>query len=627
VQSDDRIVICGLAAKSVSSGGTADYDGYIARFNADGSRDWTLAGGAGVIRTDSATGQNNGLVPRVFVGATGKIWAVKGSLAYPTPAPQLLRYTSAGVLDTSFSGDGIADVALPSGYSAVSFTDIAPDSTDRAVVSVYGRQTNGTDGSFVRRITAAGAIDNTFGASGTLALGTDRPGNILSDSTGRLYVHIGNASGMRISRFTSAGQVDGTYGSSGSVAVPTVPSAGISFRPIALSSSGQIAIARKLDSTDFPNAVAVTMITPAGALDTSFGTQGTNYFSINRPAGAPAAVRFTANGTVTTIGYCDPAGGQPSAMIYSVRLTTSAVPATASVSGRVFNDLNRNGRLDAGEPPLAQRTVYLDQNGNGQLDTGERSVVTNTTGDYSISALRAGFYRVAQVVPADWIRTTPAIEQKPTYLWPGQAQVNDGLGSYYNDTTPPSVVSMTFNVAPQPSIIITFSEDVSPSIQANDFEAWTNALAVPFVHAVTSLAGQPTTVRLTLSTPLPDGNYFASVRGYAIYDTSGNILGSPTYLNFYILAGDANRDRTVNFDDLLVLAANYNATGRTFTQGDFNYDGTVNFDDLLILASRYNTSLPAAAVPLGILAGGGPGGAGPVGDDDAPPRGLSDVLA
>jgi autotransporter-associated beta strand protein len=54
------------------------------------------------------------------------------------------------------------------------------------------------------------------------------------------------------------------------------------------------------------------------------------------------------------------------------------------------------------------------------------------------------------------------------------------------------------------------------------------------------------------------------------------------------LAGDATLDGTVNFDDLLRLAASYNQSSTVWSQGDFNYDGTVNFDDLLLLAANYN---------------------------------------
>ncbi|MFT3787373.1 MAG: autotransporter-associated beta strand repeat-containing protein [Tepidisphaeraceae bacterium] len=52
------------------------------------------------------------------------------------------------------------------------------------------------------------------------------------------------------------------------------------------------------------------------------------------------------------------------------------------------------------------------------------------------------------------------------------------------------------------------------------------------------------------------------------------------------LYGDFNLDFTVNFSDLLALAANYGLAG-TWSQGDSNYDGTVNFSDLLALAANY----------------------------------------
>lgn len=80
-----------------------------------------------------------------------------------------------------------------------------------------------------------------------------------------------------------------------------------------------------------------------------------------------------------------------------------------------------------------------------------------------------------------------------------------------------------------------------------------------------------------------------------VQDASGNLLlaSSATPLIFHVLAGDANRDKLVNFDDLLIVAQNYGTSGNTFSQGNFDYsvDGIVNFDDLLIVAQQYGTSL------------------------------------
>ena len=62
------------------------------------------------------------------------------------------------------------------------------------------------------------------------------------------------------------------------------------------------------------------------------------------------------------------------------------------------------------------------------------------------------------------------------------------------------------------------------------------------------------------------------------------------------LRGDTNLSGTVNFDDLIKIAQNYNTQGR-WAQGDFTYDGVVNFDDLIALAQNYGAG--AGAVTIG----------------------------
>jgi MYXO-CTERM domain-containing protein len=59
--------------------------------------------------------------------------------------------------------------------------------------------------------------------------------------------------------------------------------------------------------------------------------------------------------------------------------------------------------------------------------------------------------------------------------------------------------------------------------------------------------------------------------------------------------GDANLDGTVDFNDLVKLAQNYNsATGdRSWADGDFDHDGNIDFNDLVKLAQNYNSAAPA----------------------------------
>jgi autotransporter-associated beta strand protein len=80
----------------------------------------------------------------------------------------------------------------------------------------------------------------------------------------------------------------------------------------------------------------------------------------------------------------------------------------------------------------------------------------------------------------------------------------------------------------------------------------------------------------------------------------GNFAGAPVdadaVLLRYTLKGDATLDGIVDFNDLVKLAQNYNATDgqETWDRADFTYDGNVDFNDLVALAQNYNTSLAAA---------------------------------
>jgi len=77
-----------------------------------------------------------------------------------------------------------------------------------------------------------------------------------------------------------------------------------------------------------------------------------------------------------------------------------------------------------------------------------------------------------------------------------------------------------------------------------------------------------------------------------------NVSGSAILVR-YTLSGDANLDGTVDFNDLVKLAQNYNVADgtRTWVGGDFNYDGNTDFNDLVKLAQNYNLALPSAPIP------------------------------
>lgn len=91
-----------------------------------------------------------------------------------------------------------------------------------------------------------------------------------------------------------------------------------------------------------------------------------------------------------------------------------------------------------------------------------------------------------------------------------------------------------------------------------------------------------------------------STAGDGIGYARASDLGVTTFDGFGVAAndmiftqtryGDANLDHTVNFNDLLKLAQNYNGTSKFWFHGDFDYNQGVNFADLLRTAQNYGQS-------------------------------------
>jgi subtilisin family serine protease/Ca2+-binding RTX toxin-like protein len=78
-----------------------------------------------------------------------------------------------------------------------------------------------------------------------------------------------------------------------------------------------------------------------------------------------------------------------------------------TISGVKWNDIDRDGTQDEGEPGLANWTIYLDANKDGKLLPSETSTVTDSNGAYSFANLVPGTYTVAEVQQSGWEQTYP----------------------------------------------------------------------------------------------------------------------------------------------------------------------------------------------------------------------------
>ena len=88
------------------------------------------------------------------------------------------------------------------------------------------------------------------------------------------------------------------------------------------------------------------------------------------------------------------------------RSGTVTPPNTASITGSVFNDNNKNGKYDSGDGYAKGVVVFLDTDNDGKLDANETSVTTDSSGKFAFTKLAAGAYHVRRVLPSGYAYST-----------------------------------------------------------------------------------------------------------------------------------------------------------------------------------------------------------------------------
>ena len=135
---------------------------------------------------------------------------------------------------------------------------------------------------------------------------------------------------------------------------------------------------------------------------------------------------------VTPLGYkrATPSAGEHAVQVSSGRAVGGkdfGLLPLGNITGRVFNDLDRDGQKDGNEPGVANFRVYVDANSNGRFDSSERSVLTESNGTYSLKNLVAGTYVVRSVLQTGWRWTQPSPVYRVT-LGIGQSRSGHNFG-------------------------------------------------------------------------------------------------------------------------------------------------------------------------------------------------------
>ncbi|MGE0431847.1 MAG: delta-60 repeat domain-containing protein [Planctomycetota bacterium] len=251
-------------------------DWLVMRLTSSGALDATFSGD-GIAMLDFAAGDDE--AHAVAILASGNI-AVVGVGKGSTDDFAVAVYTSAGALDTSFDGDGIGTYDLASGDQDRAF-DVAASGTD-LILGGFARAGGGGDNFALLRIDSTGARVAGFGSNGQVLTDfngdTDQGYAIAVTST---YVYLAgsiNNGGNNLIGVTrhllSNGSIDTAWDGDGKLEIDFGGVGSQRAEGIAVQGDGKVVVAGSAEITTGNDDVIIARTTTSGALDTSFDGDG-----------------------------------------------------------------------------------------------------------------------------------------------------------------------------------------------------------------------------------------------------------------------------------------------------------------------------------------------------------------
>jgi uncharacterized delta-60 repeat protein len=621
----DRIVVGGFCSPGINGSRFT-----VGRLTANGARDTSFGGGLGIVRSevDENNGVEDSLVNDLAIQTDGKIVAVGRSVQEVTASHEwdmvAVRYNVNGTHDTGFAdGDGTAVIEIEEYQSAhavtIDYTDNPLTNPRYGTIVVVGDHQDHSQAPqtnfVVARLHTNGTADNSLDGDGRIVSpslsghGIEIPSGVAVQPGGRIVV--GGTSGsvsdpvqreFLMARYRVNGAPDTTFGADGNGAVELdlggndrAESLALNFQGgIVLSgvSDGRFALAAFDEGGDPDNRFSGDGILTTEIPGNAIGLVATrDVFPPTRRlvvAGGSQVARLVDVGSIISVGSGDPDGseaGREPARFFVGR--TEALP----FAERVF--------LSVGGTARAPFQLNADYEGSSNITFG------NTVLNPTFVDIPAGENVVSvTITPFDDARVegdeTVIFAVAPNAAYDLGTPAGTTLAIRDNDLTGGPAVTASafvFDAGPPHRVTFTFSQSVLLSLNASDFTVTGPSGPVPFTFTYATVSN---TATLSFAGFLPDGNYTARAVAAGITNGGGQPMAADATLAFFALAGDVNRDRSVNGTDFAILARNFGKTGMTYAQGDLNGDGSVNGTDFAILAGNFGKSVPpspAAAAP------------------------------
>ncbi|HMI89062.1 MAG TPA: hypothetical protein VK550_33520 [Polyangiaceae bacterium] len=291
-----NIFATGHVADSTAS--TADYATVLVKLLPSGAKDASFGSG-GVVTYNAAVGAGAELARGIVVQSTGKI-VVSAIVEHVGGDPRdrdvaIMRFTQAGALDATFGSGGVRILDLSAGEVTVdggtvdAGTTIVAESTwglsgfpNDDLIVLGSRKADGrTDTDFAMvKLKADGSTDTSFAVNGMFTLDINNAGasprtaTVLPDGSvvGSGYMNNGVQMPV-IWKLTPAGALDTSFGVNGVFSQPVLAAATEAYGAALQGTSFVTAGYGRANTSESLDFVSIRL-TAAGALDKTYGTDG-----------------------------------------------------------------------------------------------------------------------------------------------------------------------------------------------------------------------------------------------------------------------------------------------------------------------------------------------------------------
>jgi len=263
IQTDGKIVVSGDTCVFMTN---MICDLAVARLNSNGSLDSSFSGD-GRVTTDIGGLDNGGGGIAIM---SGKVVVAGYAYNGSNYNGAVYRYTSTGILDTTFSGDGI----FPIDFGADDYLNAVAIYSGNIYVTGESSSSASASDFVTARIFSNGTLDTFFGVGGivTTNLGGYDAANDLAISSGHVIVVGYSDNKVAIVKYTGAGDFDTSFSGDGKIV------ASLGFASPRLSSvtlqGTKIIVVGSTNSTSSAGTALVARYTAGGALDTTFSGDG-----------------------------------------------------------------------------------------------------------------------------------------------------------------------------------------------------------------------------------------------------------------------------------------------------------------------------------------------------------------